>query len=215
MPVVSFTELTPPARYNDLPWIAVRVEESSRRDGGWELVETVALAAEATPATPADVSLTVIGMLEQGFYRTVWIDADDNETATDPVPWPKVADITPTIEDVSALLRARTNFGGTERGAFDDDTRPNAEQVESLIAFAVSDLKSRIGEYVPNEYGPDARRLAALQAATLIEASFFPNELDSDRSAYRQYQAMYLNGVEALGKVGRTAYGVAPYVYVT
>jgi hypothetical protein len=108
------------------------------------------------------------------------------------------AEVDTYLRDVGALLHARTNSGGTELGTFDENTRPTGEQVIELIEMAVGDLEARVPVEIPAEYKDAARRLVALQAATLIEASYFPNELETDRSAYRQYQAMYLNGVESL-----------------
>lgn len=102
------------------------------------------------------------------------------------------------LEAIGALLHARTNAGGIELGTFTEETRPNRDQVIELLEQAAGDLDSRIPVEVPSKYEATVRRLVALQAASLVEASYFPNELDTDRSAYRQYQAMYLNGVEAL-----------------
>lgn len=102
------------------------------------------------------------------------------------------------LSDVAALLHARTNAGGIELGTFTDETTPNRDQVIDLIEMAAGDVEARVPVEIPSKYEDTARRLVALQTASLIEASYFPNELATDRSAYRQYQAMYLNGVEAL-----------------
>jgi hypothetical protein len=108
-------------------------------------------------------------------------------------PWPP-----PDVDQVAELLRARTNVMGTEHGTFDDDTRPTGEQVQAIITTAVGDVAARVGAEIPADYHADATRLAALRAAALIEASVFPDQLDTDRSAHRQYTAMYLSGVQAL-----------------
>lgn len=107
-------------------------------------------------------------------------------------------DLDAYLVDVAALLHARTNAGGTELGVFNDETRPTGEEVIKLIEMAAGDLDARITIDVPDKYADAARRLVALQAASLVESSYFPNELDSDRSGYRQFTAMYLNGVDAL-----------------
>ena len=104
----------------------------------------------------------------------------------------------PTVDQVAELLRARTNVMGSERGTFDADTRPTADQVGALITTAAQDVVAHVSSEVPAEYAPEATRLTALRAAALIEASFFPDQLDTDRSAHRQYTAMYLSGVQAL-----------------
>lgn len=105
----------------------------------------------------------------------------------------------PETAEVAALLRARTvDEFGNELGIFDTRTRPTGDEVAELIRLSVGNLAARVGGEVPEDFWLDARRVAALQAASLVEASYFPNQLDSDRSAYRQYQAMYLNEVEML-----------------
>jgi hypothetical protein len=116
--------------------------------------------------------------------------------------------IRPTVEEVAALLHARTQAGeadpdnnvalGDEIGTFTTVTRPTRVEVERIIDMAVADVQARAGTAIPDAYVSEARRLCALQAAALVEASFFPGEIDSDRSAYRQYTAMYLSAIEAL-----------------
>lgn len=179
-----------------------------------EVPVTHAIVSAWQPATLAGALWTVEleSPLTAGDYQFVWRTSDPEPPAFEAfvpltvVPSAVVAggtasveDITPTVDDVGALLHARTLANGAEVGTFTVDTRPTAAQVERLIALAVSDLAGRIGAGVPAAYAGDAKELAALQAATLVEASFFPAQLDTDRSAYRQYQAMYINGVEALG----------------
>jgi hypothetical protein len=109
----------------------------------------------------------------------------------------------PTVQEVAVLLRARTNSAGVEVGTFNDSTRPTGNQVEELITMAVEDVAGRIDVPIPARYVDRARRLATLQAATLVEASYFPNELETDSSAFRQYQAMFLTGIEALRRALR------------
>jgi hypothetical protein len=120
-------------------------------------------------------------------------------------------ELTPTVAEVAALLHARTFAGGEEVGTFDGTTSPTGAQVAALITMAVGDVIARIGVGVPSVYAEDAQRLAALQAASLVEASYFPNELDTDRSAYRQYQAMFLNGIDQIVAAARRPSG-APLV---
>lgn len=104
----------------------------------------------------------------------------------------------PEIADIGALLHARTYVEGIEIGTFNNDTRPTADAVERLIEIAADDVAARFGRPIPVEYEEDTKHLVALQAASLVEASYFPDQLDSDRSAYRQYTAMYLSGIEGL-----------------
>jgi hypothetical protein len=102
----------------------------------------------------------------------------------------------PTTADVAALLRARTYDFGVELDDFTEDTRPTAAQVLELITMAVADVRARVGIDIPEPYQREARRLAALNAATLVEASY--DQANSEQSAARQYTGMYFAGIEAL-----------------
>lgn len=185
----------------DLTGFGARVEQPVTR-----AIVTAWQAATKNPTTGV-WSVTLSAPIVVGDYLLVWRTSDpeppDYEVfipliVTASAASAAPADWTPTVEQVSELLRARTNVMGTERGVFDDDTRPTAAQVEGLISAAVGDIISRTGVWIPAAYTDDATRLGALRAAALVESSFFPNEIDTDRSAYRQYTAMYLSGVEAL-----------------
>lgn len=107
--------------------------------------------------------------------------------------------LVPTVDDVAALLTARTYDDSSEEvGTFNDATRPTGEQVQRLIEFAAADVAARVGIPIPEMYWPEARRITALQAAALVESSFFPREIAGDESAYRQYTAMFLAAVPQL-----------------
>jgi hypothetical protein len=54
-------------------------------------------------------------------------------------------DITPSVADVAALLRASTNdVNGVEVGTFNDDARPTSSQTITLIDEAVADIQARM-----------------------------------------------------------------------
>ena len=150
---------------------------------------TSSYAAEIAIPSVADATVAT---------EVVWV-LDDLEVGSEPIDWNDddtrlLIDLT----DVAALLHARTNVMATEVGTFNDDTRPTGEQVHALIAQAAGDVASRIGRDIPPKWITEAKRLVALRAAALVESSFFPQHLDTDQSAYRQYTAMYLSGVERL-----------------
>lgn len=207
MTVVTLLGYTPPPRFPPVttPWTSVEWQEAPDAagiPGAWTVIDTQLLdPVDANPEQPARRRLTTLaGTVVQGWYRVVWLDADGNRSeptaAVRNVPPPAYR---PSVDDVAALEHARTEAGGVEVGTFTDETIPTVDQVEELITTAVSDVETRVGT-IPDRFADEARRLAAIQAASLIEASYFPSELDSDRSAYRQYTAMYMNGVDALAK---------------
>jgi hypothetical protein len=83
---------------------------------------------------------------------------------------PHAIDITPSVADVAALLRARTkDMNGDEVGTFNDDTRPTSAQVITLIEEAVGDIEARMRVSPPPE-------LAAPPPRCLVELSCFPEQ---------------------------------------
>ena len=114
---------------------------------------------------------------------------------------PAPADFTPSVADVALLLGSRTiDVTGTDVGTFTSNTRPTDVQVLALCDAAVADLTSRLTLDVPDELVGEATRLAALQAATLVEQSFYA---ESSSTAREQYAAQYLAGSAALAAILR------------
>jgi hypothetical protein len=98
----------------------------------------------------------------------------------------------PTPDQVAQLLRARTkDSAGKEVGAWTADTRPTLVEVEGIIELAVGQLSAAIGAAVPDVCAQGAQGAAALLAAMLVELSYFPEQVRSDRSAYAEYKALY------------------------
>jgi hypothetical protein len=117
-------------------------------------------------------------------------------------PYP--IDITPSVADVAALLRARTkDVNGEEIGTFNDDTRPTSSQVITLIEEAVGDIEARMGATPPAALADAGRSSAAMMAACLIELSYFPEQVRSDRSAFREYWELLQNKITALQESAR------------
>lgn len=110
------------------------------------------------------------------------------------------------------LLRARTVPVGvqeSEAGTFTDQTRPTGEEVEGLIATAVGDVAQRVGENMPNTYLlASAKSMAILRTAMLIELSYFPEQVESNRSPFAQFKDLFDEGMVALvDTVGDTGGG--------
>lgn len=112
----------------------------------------------------------------------------------------------PTVDDVGALLRARTqDTHDDELGTFTADTRPTAEQAEAIIVQASSAVLARTGKLDDNlkcgsadDIRTNAKYMITLLAAMLIELSYFPEQVNSDRSPYGQYRDLYNDGMTAL-----------------
>lgn len=103
-----------------------------------------------------------------------------------------VSDWTPTVVDVGAILRARTvDTNGSEIGTFTLETRPTEVQVSSLVGQAVGDVVSGVGMDIPEQHWSDARAVAALGTAMLVELSYFPEQVTTGRSPYEQLKELY------------------------
>jgi hypothetical protein len=105
----------------------------------------------------------------------------------------------PQIEDVAALLRARTKDDkGEEHGTFDDTTRPNATQVDILITNGCADVATWVGYDFHESLIPEARNLASIYAACQVEESYFPEQVASQRSVWDQLWRRYQYGLQRL-----------------
>jgi hypothetical protein len=113
-----------------------------------------------------------------------------------------VGDFTPELEDVGALLRARTkDTYGAELGTFDENTRPTAEEVTALINRGVAKVANKIGTNpCTDELKEQAKDLASLYTAMLVELSYFPEQIRSDRSPYDRYKELYDSGITDLAE---------------
>jgi hypothetical protein len=114
----------------------------------------------------------------------------------------------PTPDDVAGLLAQRTlTSDGDQVGTFDHSTIPSADQVAGLISLVCSDILAACGT-IPAPAGDvdleaDAKGVATVGAAALVERSFFPTDPDSVyKDLHDQYEAMLKRLVTACGQVG-------------
>ncbi len=107
----------------------------------------------------------------------------------------------PTVDQVAVLLRARTKDEfGVEVGTFDSSTRPTAEQAEEQIDAACRLIAARIPplDKLSAEVQDTVAEVVAYRAALRIEKSYFPEQVQTGRSAYEQLHQEYLEEVQAL-----------------
>lgn len=111
------------------------------------------------------------------------------------------ADWAPTVDDVGALLRARTkDRHGNELGTFTDDTRPTQYQVESIIERVAQDIDDSVDAPLPQRLYGSARRLGTYMAACEVELGYFPEQVSTNRSPYAQLAAVVTERRSALVK---------------
>jgi hypothetical protein len=114
----------------------------------------------------------------------------------------------PTPGEVAGLLAQRTlTADGEQVGTFDQFTIPNAQQVAALVSLVCSDILAACGA-IPAPTGDgvdleaDAKGVATVGAAALVERSFFATDPDSVyRDLHAQFEAMLARLVTACGQV--------------
>jgi hypothetical protein len=105
----------------------------------------------------------------------------------------------PTIDDVAALLRARTkDNNGNELGHWTPDTRPTDAEVSLLIAKAAQAVSDELPGDVAIELYGSFSFVCQLMCVCMIEKSYFPEQVASGRSAYDKYWEEYLRAIAAL-----------------
>lgn len=110
-----------------------------------------------------------------------------------------IADWTPTVDAVGAILRTRTrDRNGNEIGTFNEDTVPTGDQVVSLITTAAGDLALAVGPDLPEAVWQQASSVATYRAAMLVEITFFPEQVALGRSPYPQLRELYLDALKDL-----------------
>jgi hypothetical protein len=110
-----------------------------------------------------------------------------------------VSDYTPNVKDVADFIPARTKTrGGAEAGTFNpaasderDQTRPTAEQIEEKIQKALGKVSGVIGVDVVSTQWEAAKSVTALWSAMLTELGFWPEQVNSGRSAYTQLKELF------------------------
>jgi hypothetical protein len=193
----------PPARSDGKPWTKVRIEHSVAEDGPWTEDATQVLSpVDTDPSSPAKRNLTFVSAAAEAFFRLAFIDAEANESSpTDPVfDDGSGVDWRATTADVATILRARTQALNTESGAWDENTRPTKGQVQVLIGQAVNEIAARLGtdELATDDLRAYARELVAIRAAMAVELSYFPEQTDTDQSAYDHLRELFETGLKAL-----------------
>lgn len=110
------------------------------------------------------------------------------------LPWVK-----PTVDAVAAVLRARTkDLTGREAGDFTDDTRPTGGEVARLIDLAYDEVCGYAGDVLAERCAGLARTLVIMRAAWWIEGSYWPEQIQSDRTMFDDLGDQYTAGLVTL-----------------
>jgi hypothetical protein len=197
--VVTFTDYTPSARFDALPWTHVRIEEAPTRDDEFTVLETKALTpVDPDPAHPMSRSFTTeLATLAAGWYRVVFLDATLDEQPTDPVF--NGPTYLPTVKRVATILRSLTTTeGGGEAGTFTADTDPTADQVMDHIVSAADHVAVKVGLTIRPELRRAAANVIALRAAIFVWLSSISEQATADTSPIEPLRELYDEEIAAL-----------------
>lgn len=131
----SFTDVTPYARFDNVPWTLAVVEESANETGPWTEIQTVPITADPTPDTPNPINLTVTqASLEEGWFRFSFDTSPSNPSPpTDPVHSPVAAPIPDAGGHYTNPTALRAELGLEVAELPDEEAWPLIVDAEDLI----------------------------------------------------------------------------------
>jgi hypothetical protein len=127
-------------------------------------------------------------------------------------------DLKPDVDQVALLLRTRTVGGQAQGGlgsdtgpqdltTFDADTRPNDDEVQRVIEVSYDAVSGLVGSpptSLPDSQAGPFKYAVSLQAAILIEVSFFRES--ANETLINMWRDWLNDAVKAIkGEVGETA----------
>ncbi len=136
--VVSFDNYTPPARFDDLPWTNVRIQEAPLSTGTWVQIDEQDLdPTDSDPSDPQARSFTTdLGTAAAQWYRVVWVDAASAVSAATSPTQNIPLDTYATATELFRILKVRTPT--TEQTvAADGDLATATLEINAEIDFAV------------------------------------------------------------------------------
>lgn len=192
--IVNLFDFIPPARSDGIPWNAWFLEEApdvAGIPGSWTQIDTAALTPlDADPRYPAPRDITSDNATGPNMWYRVRFRDQNNEFSeyTDPLQNTPKRWI-PTLRNVAVHIRARTvTRQGAFVGTFTDKTRPNDDEAWEAIWQAEKDVYAATGRLdkagITNETQDAARAVVALRAAMLIERSYYPEQVGTNKSPY-------------------------------
>lgn len=194
---VNFVDYEPPQRFDGVPWNRARIEEAAASTGTWSVIDTKTLSPlDTDPENPQSRNFTTnLAALVDGWYRIVFLDADNNEAPpTAPVQYlGGLADrIRPTVRELGELMGGRTyNEFSNKLGEFNDNTTPTADQADTKIDRATQIVLIKVGSGVSERHYDLCREAIIFKAAALVELSYYPEQANNANSNYELYQAQY------------------------
>jgi hypothetical protein len=165
-----------------------------------------------TEPVPGNYIAKRLAPTDDGSYLLVWDRTPGGKpltpenVAVEQLQVTRIAPLASTVEflpdpvDVAALLPARTYIDdGGEVGVFNAFTRPTEGQVQTLIYSAGNEVAARIGQTIDDDtLRAFARELVAIRAAMGVEIGYFPEQTNTEDSAYDKLKELYDEGLARL-----------------
>lgn len=129
--VVSFTDYTPPARFDSVPWTQARIQEATARDGTYATIDTVSLGTvNPDPSKPASRDFTTaLGTAVNLWYRVIFLDGSSG-TSDPTVPLQNISPDSSTYITMSQMKETLEIEGETYA---DDDIVVSIESASRVI----------------------------------------------------------------------------------
>jgi hypothetical protein len=194
--VIQLQGYEPPPRTDGLTWTDAVIESSTASSGPWTEVNTVVLnPTDADPANPIvrNFGINDTNGTPETWYRVYFKDqAGRQSLPSTPITAAFRVTYLPALHEVGSMNRSRTRTpGGQELGTFTSATRPTSSDVRDLIRQAGNTVANSVGRDVPPRFQEAARALVTLRTNMLIELSYFPEQVQSNRSPYQQWKELY------------------------
>lgn len=121
--------------------------------------------------------------------------------------------IRPTVQEVANLMPDRTaiprSAGGGDAGTFTSATTPTETQVDDLIDAVLDTVEVQVTEHSSDRIRRSARMVVKLQAAMLVEATYFSHQgevntsrIDLWRGLVERHEAVLRNAQSGTHDVG-------------
>jgi hypothetical protein len=168
--VVTLQDLTPPVRYDELPWTEALIGESGTSTGPFNTIATVSLTpVDTDPSNPQQRNLTSTGaLLSSGWYLPTWQDAAGLQSPGVPqeYPPPAVQALPPycSVIDVQYRNAARP---------ITPSSLPNIAQVQSFIGEVAAEINAILvnkGYDIPINSASNPDAFATLHALNVTGA---------------------------------------------
>lgn len=115
-----------------------------------------------------------------------------------------------TTQEVAGYIPTRPKLpGGVVLVDFTEDTIPSQEQIEAKIVGATEYVYARTGVITDPDLQANAESLIGILAAMFTELGFYPEQVNNDKSPYKELKKLFDEGyaalIEALGGEGASA----------